>query len=278
MVSYDIRDLQERLLGILLMVDKVCREHQLCYYLAAGTMLGAVRHKGFIPWDDDIDIAMPRKDYDLLMQHGKEWIPQPLELLCAENNPGYPFGFAKVVDGSTTLVEREHHSYVGGLYVDVFPIDEMTANAFLQKTYCIRYSFYKKMNYLLCRNPYKHGTGPSSWLPRICRHLFTVPKMMGKQLRLQRKYSNKERMLVVDHDFGKKGIVRKEVYGTPTEILFEGHRLFGVERPHEYLAHLYGDYMKIPSEDKRKQHGFYYIDYTLPYRDYQDTRLFVKSS
>ena len=68
MASYDIRPLQLRILEILLVIDKVCREHGLRYYLAAGTMLGAVRHKGFIPWYDDVDIAMPRKDYDMLMQ------------------------------------------------------------------------------------------------------------------------------------------------------------------------------------------------------------------
>ena len=64
MASYDIRPLQLRILDILLALDKVCKEHNLRYYLWAGTMLGAIRHKGFIPWDDDLDIAMPRKDYD----------------------------------------------------------------------------------------------------------------------------------------------------------------------------------------------------------------------
>ena len=72
MADYDIRPLQLRILKILLAVDKVCKEHGLRYYIMAGTMLGAVRHKGFIPWDDDLDIGMPRADYDLLMSHSKE--------------------------------------------------------------------------------------------------------------------------------------------------------------------------------------------------------------
>lgn len=67
MANYDIRPLQLRILKNLLAVDKVCKEHNLRYYIMAGTMLGAVRHKGFIPWDDDLDIGMPRADYDLLM-------------------------------------------------------------------------------------------------------------------------------------------------------------------------------------------------------------------
>ena len=79
MATYDIRPLQLRIKKILLALDSVCKEHNLRYYLWAGTMLGAVRHGGFIPWDDDLDIAMPRKDYDLLMRNARDWMPQPYE-------------------------------------------------------------------------------------------------------------------------------------------------------------------------------------------------------
>ncbi len=278
MASYDIRPLQLRILEILLVIDKVCREHGLRYYLAAGTMLGAVRHKGFIPWDDDVDIAMPRKDYDMLMQYGREWLPAPYEALFAENNPDYPGNFAKVVDSSTTLIERAHHSYVGGIYVDVFPIDGMTSNKLLQHIHFVRYSFYKKIIYLICRDPYKHGHGPSSWLPLLCRKVFTLQGTQAKLLGLQRKYSDRERKLSVDHDIGMRGIMDKSIYGTPTEILFEGHLLYGVEQADRYLSQLYEDYMTIPSGEKQRQHNFYYLDYNLPYRQYVDTRDFVKDN
>ena len=106
MANYDIRPLQLRILKNLLAVDKVCKEHNLRYYIMAGTMLGAVRHKGFIPWDDDLDIGMPRADYDLLMANAKEWLPKPYEAVCAENDKEYPLPFAKVQDANTTLIER----------------------------------------------------------------------------------------------------------------------------------------------------------------------------
>ena len=86
MATYDIRPLQLRILKNLLAIDKVCKEHNLRYYIMAGTMLGAVRHKGFIPWDDDLDIGMPRADYDLLMTNAKEWLPEPYEAVCAESD------------------------------------------------------------------------------------------------------------------------------------------------------------------------------------------------
>ena len=74
MALYDIRPLQLRILNILQAVDATCKEHGLNYYLWAGSMIGAIRHKGFIPWDDDLDIAMPRPDYDKLIAHSKEWL------------------------------------------------------------------------------------------------------------------------------------------------------------------------------------------------------------
>ena len=73
MIEYDVRTLQLRILGNLLAVDKVCREHSLHYYIYDGTMLGAVRHQGFIPWDDDLDIAMPRPDYETFIAHANEF-------------------------------------------------------------------------------------------------------------------------------------------------------------------------------------------------------------
>jgi len=277
MAAYDIRPLQLHILDILLAIDKVCREHDLRYYLAAGTLLGAVRHQGFIPWDDDVDIAMPRKDYDIFMQHCKEWLPDPYEGLFAENDPKYPGNFGKVVDSSTTLVERAHHAYVGGIYVDVFPIDGMTTNPLMQRLHFAQYSFYKKVIYLLCRDPYKHGHGPSSWLPLLCRKLFTLEDIQKKLLTLQRKYSDKDRELTVDHDFGIRGIMSQSIYGTPTEILFEEHRLMGMEHNDEYLSKIYGDYMTIPPGPKQKQHNFHYLDYHLPYKEYVDKRVFVNT-
>ena len=129
MAEYNIRELQLRILETLKAVDNVCREHNLRYYIWAGTMIGAVRHKGFIPWDDDLDIAMPRPDYDRLIEHAAEWLPKPYEMVCAENDGVYPLPFAKIQDADTTLIERMHLKYLGGIYLDVFPIDGVPEGA-----------------------------------------------------------------------------------------------------------------------------------------------------
>jgi len=146
MANYDIRPLQLRILKNLLAVDKVCKEHNLRYYIMAGTMLGAVRHKGFIPWDDDLDIGMPRADYDLLMANAKEWLPKPYEAVCAENDKEYPLPFAKVQDADTTLIERMHLKYLGGVYIDIFPLDGVPESRMAQRMHFAKYEFYKRVS------------------------------------------------------------------------------------------------------------------------------------
>ncbi len=275
MASYDIRTLQQHLLEILKTIDKVCREHNLRYCLAAGTMLGAVRHKGFIPWDDDVDIIMPRIDYDILIQHCQEWMPAPYEIMCAENKSDYPFGFAKAVNSDTTLVEREHHALVDGIYIDIFPLDNIINNKLSQYCYTLRYSLYKKIAYLLSRNPYKHGHGPSCWIPLLCQRLFTLQDIMQRLLKLQTAYDGRETTLVIDHDFGMRGIMRKDIFSELSEVEFEGNTFKGIGQYDTYLHQLYGDYMTIPPHDEQHRHDFYLLDYNLPYRQYVDTRFFV---
>ena len=90
MASYDIRPLQLRMLKVLLVFDKVCKQQGLRYCIMNGTMIGAIRHKGFIPWDDDMDVGMPRPDYEKFITNCAKWLPQPYEFVCGENDPRCP--------------------------------------------------------------------------------------------------------------------------------------------------------------------------------------------
>lgn len=269
MATYDIRPLQLRILKILLAVDKVCKEHNLRYYIMAGTMLGAVRHKGFIPWDDDLDIGMPRADYDLLMANAAAWLPEPYEAVCAENDKEYPLPFAKIQDAGTTLIERMHLKYLGGVYLDVFPLDGVPDSRLKQRLHFAKYEFYKRVLYLIHRDPYKHGKGPSSWIPLLCRKLFTPTGVQAAIRKIMVKYDFDQSALVCDYDDGMKGIMPKEVLGSPTPILFEGEEVWGVENYDTYLVRKYGDYMTIPKQDKQRQHNFHYMDLNKPYRDFE---------
>lgn len=266
MVQYDIKSLQTRILGVLDAVDAACREHGLTYYLWAGTMLGAVRHKGFIPWDDDADIAMPREDYDRLLAH-PEWLPEPFELVCAENDSSYPLPFAKVQDASTTIIERMHLKFLGGIYIDVFPLDGVPESAIVRRLHFAKYQWYKKILYYIFRDPYKHGRGPGCVVPLLCRKLFTRQGVQERIRAVMRKYSYSGSRLVADYDDGMRGVMEKHILGAPTPCVFEGHELLGVEQWDTYLGRKYGDYMTIPKGNDRHQHKFHYVDLERPYRE-----------
>ena len=271
MTTYDIRTLQLHILGNLIAVDKVCREHGLHYYIYDGTMLGAVRHKGFIPWDDDIDIAMPREDYEQFIINANKWLPKPYEFVATELDPTYPLPFGKVQDSSTTLIERSHLPYLGGLYIDVFPIDGLPANSLLRRLHLVRYDILKKAVYMAYRDPYRHGHGPSSWLPLLCRKAIGQQRLQRMTRRLMRKYPFATSNLVCVFDDGFHGVIDKQVLGKPTPILFEGQIVMGVEHPDAYLTHMYGDYMTPPSNQDQRQHSFHYVDFHKSYHDANST-------
>ena len=116
-----IKDIQNRLLEMLKFFHEYCVEHGLKYYLIGGSMLGAARHHGFIPWDDDIDIGLPRYDFDRLSAMFENKGRFILETPHTPENLCYPF--SKLYDSTTTLVDNKRHKQVRGLYIDIFPID-----------------------------------------------------------------------------------------------------------------------------------------------------------
>lgn len=269
MALYEIRLLQLRILKILEAVDKTCQEHGLHYYLWAGTMIGAIRHKGFIPWDDDIDIAMPRPDYDHLIAHCQEWLPAPYEMVCAENDSVYPLPFAKIQDSSTTLIERIHLKYLGGIYIDVFPIDGTPSRWITRKLHFARYQYFKRVLYFLFRDPYKHGHGLNSWVPLLCRKLYSQKEVQKKIRGILTKYDYAQSTFVADYDDGSKGTMSKTVLGNPIPYEFEGIQVMGVEQYDTYLSRKYGNYMSIPDGQHQRQHNFHLLDLEHSYKTFK---------
>ena len=269
MANYDIRPLQLRILKILLAFDKICHKYQLHYCIMNGTMIGAIRHNGFIPWDDDIDIGLPRSDYEKLINHCKEWLIQPFEFVCAENDPLYPLPFGKIQDASTTLIERKHLSYLGGIYIDVFPLDGVPNNPLVRRWHFAQYEFLKQALYLVHRDPYKHGHGISSWIPILTRKLFTMSKLQHSIRKVLTKYSFEQSSLIADYTEGLSGVRDKSIYSEYAEYSFEGETITGIKHYDQYLTLTYGDYMKIPDNVHKRQHNFYYLDLNMPYQEYK---------
>ncbi|MBR1630505.1 MAG: LicD family protein [Paludibacteraceae bacterium] len=273
MPAYDIDTLHQHLLGHLKAIDDVCQKHGLRYYIYCGTMLGAVRHKGFIPWDDDLDIAMPRPDYERFIRHAGEWLPAPYEFVCWESNPEYPLPFGKIQNADTTLIERPHLYFLGGSYIDVFPIDGVPDGRWSQRIHFAKYEILKKIIYMAYRDPYRHGHGASCWLPLFCRKVIGQQRAQRATRRLLMKHDFSYRRSVCTYDDGMRGIIDKEsVLGHPTPITFETLRVMGVQHADAYLTQMYGDYMRIPPHDDQRQHNFHYLDLEHPYRSYDGSR------
>ena len=119
-----LRRQQHRMLEILLEVDRICKKHNIRYWLSSGTLIGAVRHKGFIPWDDDLDIEMLLPDYERLMRVLPDELPSTMALQSQDTDPNYFFFYAKVRDRRSHLEEGNRYDRVGkeqGIYIDIFP-------------------------------------------------------------------------------------------------------------------------------------------------------------
>ncbi len=267
--QYDIREFQLRSVCLLEAIDKVCKKYGIQYYIIAGTLLGAVRHKGFIPWDDDQDIALLRKDYDLLMQHASEWVPKPFAIVNNENCAHYPKYFAKLEDTSTTIVERVYLGYAGGIYMDIFPLDSVPDNKILRAIHFYKFNFVRKLLYFAYRDPYKHGKGPRSWWPLLIQKCFTKQKLHRWCQNILKEYEGHENCnLLMTHDDGFRAY-KKEVFGVPTRVEFEGVEADAPTVPDGFLSVLYGkNYMELPPEEQRRSHFHDYCDLTKPYAEF----------
>lgn len=265
-----LKEMHECLLNILIAIDKVCREHGLTYYLIAGTMLGAVRHKGFVPWDDDADVALPRKDYDILVEHANEWLPEQFELVSGRHDPMYPYNFARIQDKNTYYVLRRAFNFVGGVPVDIFPLDGMTENAVKRKIHYMKYGIMNRLLYYSLVDPYKHGHGAHMVFTKLMHKIIPQRWMHAKIDSLQQEYSGDGYTLTADHDNKPdRGILPTEVYGTPRPVEFCGHQFMGVSDPDAYLSFCYGDYMKPPKELPKQ--NFRELDLHSPFKEHENS-------
>ncbi len=258
----ELEELQKIELEILITIDNLCKEYNIKYYLAGGTLLGAVRHKGFIPWDDDIDIAMPRNDYEKFIELMKEKQKGRYRLLSMETTKGYPYPFAKMVDTKTRLVEEIGKDIEEmGVFVDIFPIDGMgnekqEAMKRLMKIIRLRSRIWEAS---LKKNEIKNKE--SRLINRIVKACFTIGiRIFG----IRRSY-NYMMNFVKQKDFessewiasavGGAGIerelIKREYFENTIEMEFEGKVFRAPVGYEKYLSNLYGNYMKLPPMEQR---------------------------
>ena len=241
-------------LSILNEIDAFCQKNGLRYSLAYGTLIGAVRHKGFIPWDDDIDLFMPRPDYDRFL---REFQSDENEVLDLSNHGACVETFAKVSRKNTVMVDRELGRSLWGVNVDVFPIDgapeEELADRFQEM------EGKREWIFRLCPF-YKVVTkGKAVWFVKYCLKRLRFPSL-SSCLKVKKAIEKDLRAVPFGETplagayFGDDGIrefMPTEWFQEYTSLEFEGKPYSVLSHWHDYLTRLFGDYMQLPPEEQR---------------------------
>ena len=256
-----LEQVKEIMLSIMTDFDKFCRDHGLRMWLYAGTLLGAIRHKGYIPWDDDIDVCMTREDYNKLLTIADQ-IDSKYVLLEHSLNKKYKYPFAKLVLKDSYCVEFHNPKFCGvklGIYIDIFPIDYVgdtmdvalehckQTNQMVQKSLCylgfpLEGNFFSKVYQKAKRIILYNGFMANRFL-----------KMFDKKLQ---SFSDTKYSAVPVWMNASKTILVTEDYRDDVEVPFEG-KTFNTFKGHiHFLERLFGNYMELPPVEQREVHGF----------------------
>ncbi len=277
--EFNIKEYQSYLLKMMKVFDSFCRDHNLKYSLCGGSLLGAVRHKGFIPWDDDIDVMMPRPDYNKLLELSALDFPHGYSIVFAGNKPYYYLPIAKMIDNNTCLIETQRTMKCPiGVNIDIFPVDAVPEESKKQLSAYKKFrSDYKKASltasYFPLKLPFvngklKLGILYNYFVCRIHKLLFDSKSIFrnmdllvsaesweeGNKCRIYGSYQFHNRLFEIS------------IFKNFNELEFEDAKFMCIEDYDTYLKSLYKDYMKLPPVEKRVcHHGHYFLDMNRGY-------------
>lgn len=260
-----LKELHATLQEILDYTVEVCEKNKLTYFLAYGSALGAYRHKGFIPWDDDLDIAMPREDYNKLIEIMNK-NPSDLYVIQNEDNEdGYFLPFAKVRKKNTIFLESatEHRFQENGVFLDIFPLDYAEEKDSLKIKWTSLLISYKRhaLSFISCKQVYRRKLGLLRYIVDYC--LCAPVTIIGKKRVLKSLHLNAKSNgspaspYVVQYDqVTEKAFLKREVYFPAQKMEFESKFYNVPNKICEYLSSQYGDdYMQLPPVEKRQNHN-----------------------
>lgn len=262
----DLRKLQLIQLEMLQEVDRICKACGIRYSIIAGTLLGAVRHGGYIPWDDDADVAMLRKEYEKFRRACKtELDTERFYFQDHRNTKGYRWGYGKIRRKHTVFIrkDQEHMPYQQGIFIDIFPLDGVPDNYFLRsmknfECFCVRKILWAKVGKVSERD---------FWKRQVYKLLDRIPekKVFGYYhamiRRANRKKTRMVRILTFPAPNSEYGYYRCW-YETGVDTVFEGITFRGIRDYDSYLSFKFGDYMELPPMEQRKpKHASTQVDF-----------------
>lgn len=263
-----LEEIQEILFGLVSQFDEFCVKHNLQYALSGGSCLGAIRHGGFIPWDDDIDVVMPRPDYERLIAITESTQVSPhLKLLTHKRDAYYEYPFSKLVDTRTLLKENHFKEYPMGIFMDIFPLDGVPNDEKGQE------KLYRKIRYcsfMLCATfgqyenrgtgfwDYTFGCIGTFFMHRIYHKARRHYIMKMDRLSSKIKYEDADKVGCVIWGVGwkRENNEKKVFFPTANKAKFRERDMFIPADYDTYLRKMYGNYMQLPPENQRVRHDF----------------------
>ena len=251
------KDIQAVCMDMLRLVDRVCRAEKITYFLSGGTLIGAVRHQGFIPWDDDIDIMMPRPEFERFLKAAPKYMPARYRMVHCSQPGDYAMPWVRIWDMHTKLVPSHTQKvFTGHLFLDVFPIDALPADKRMSDL------FFKEIRFwdILLKCSRRKALWPDERLQALKKVLMAFTSVLEPRrwaclldrAAKRRPYEKAKfaGVVTVTH-YGSRERMPAGVFAGSVPVTFEGETYPAPVGWDTYLTNLYGNYMQLPPEDKR---------------------------
>ena len=265
--------LQKAEFDILKIFVEICEKLDLHYYLVCGTALGAVKYGGFIPWDDDVDVALPRADYERFLREAPVLLPEHLFVQNYRTDPAFPHVFTKLRNSNTTFLEKSvaHLPIHHGVYIDIFPLDGYPEGILRGKVFELRKKVFTWQQYCALRGDKNPKVRFRNQIFRLLGYHKRTAKTLGKLDRFYSRYPAETSAIWCNHGNWQRSLeyASRIQYGDGAFVTFEGLRVRVPEQYDVYLTQKYSDWRAELPKEKQVSHHFWLIcDVDVPYTHY----------